>query len=427
MADFEPLVITHAEGCFLFTDDGRRLFDGVASLWCNIHGHQHPKINAAISDQLDRVAHVTTLGMSADITDRLAAKIACISPGDLSHVFFSSDGSSAVEAALKMAFQYWQQCEDAKPQKTKFLALSSAYHGDTTGAVSLGGIKFFHELFSPILFEPIRGPLPCSYRLPRDVDASLAADHYASEIERLLIEHHHTIAAIIMEPLVQGAAGLITHPAGLLSQVRSLCNQYDVLLICDEVATGFGRTGKWFACDHESVTPDILCLGKGITAGYLPMAATVARPIVFDAFLAESFQAKQFFHGHTFGGNPLAAAAALASIDLLEDSDTIETVEERRRYLLEKLSPLSKHKHVGDIRGRGLMFGIELVEDRMTKSVFPADQMIGQRVCQVATELGVWLRPLSDVVVIMPPLVATYEQLDQVSDVVIKAIQKVLP
>ena len=295
MAHYEPLAIRNAEGCWLTTTDGRRIFDGVSSLWCNVHGHRHPRIDAAVREQLDQVAHVTTLGMSGETTDRLAERLAQITPGDLSHVFFSCDGSSAVEAALKMAFQYWQQRRQPRGEKTKFLAFSQAYHGDTTGAVSLGGIKFFHQLFAPILFSPVRGPVPCTYRLPEGVTAETACEHYADEIQQLLHIHHAELAAVVMEPLVQGAAGMITHPVGLLSRIRKLCDEYDVLLICDEVATGFGRTGKLFACEHESVVPDILCLGKGLTGGYLPMAATIARPHIYEAFLGECPRPVSFF------------------------------------------------------------------------------------------------------------------------------------
>ncbi|MGI9471806.1 MAG: adenosylmethionine--8-amino-7-oxononanoate transaminase, partial [Rubripirellula sp.] len=358
MSDYEPLVVEKAEGCWLTTQEGRRLFDGVASLWCNVHGHRHPALDAAVRDQLDRVAHITTLGMSCATTEALADRLAEITPGDLSHVFFSCDGSSAVEAAIKMAFQYWHQRDDARPEKTNYLALGAAYHGDTTGSVSLGGIKYFHQLFAPILFSPIRGPVPCTYRLPANVAPESAADHYANEIESLLREHHETLAAVVMEPLVQGAAGMITHPPGLLRQVRKLCDQYEVLLICDEVATGFGRTGRLFACEHEGVTPDILCLGKGLTGGYLPMAATVARPHVYDAFLAPAAASRQFFHGHTYGGNPLAAAAALASLDLLEQTSLVAEVSGKGERLRERLAPLLSHPNVGSIRGRGLMVGI---------------------------------------------------------------------
>ncbi len=423
MAEYQPLAIERAEGCYLHTTDGRRLFDGVSSLWCNVHGHNHPAINDAITKQLNQVAHVTTLGMSAATTDRLAQRLVAVSPGDLSHVFFSCDGSSAVEAALKMAFQYWQQSDDRHPQKTQFLALSEAYHGDTTGAVSLGGIKFFHQLFAPILFSPIRGPLPCSYRLPEGVTANDAADFYASKIESILKQHHSTLAAVVMEPLVQGAAGMITHPIGLLARIRQLCDQYNVLLICDEVATGFGRTGKLFACQHEDITPDIMCLGKGLTAGYLPMAATLAKPKIYEAFLGKVAESKQFFHGHTFGGNPLAAAAALASMDLIEQSELIESVDNKAQRLRSRLDEkIGDHAHVGSIRGRSMMIGIELVQDRETKSPLDPKQGFGRKVCQAAIDRGVWIRPLGDVVIVMPPLVATDSQLDELADVVSDAI-----
>ncbi|WP_372719522.1 adenosylmethionine--8-amino-7-oxononanoate transaminase [Novipirellula sp.] len=440
MADFQNIVIERAEGCWLTTTSGERLFDGVASLWCNVHGHRNPKLDAAIRTQLDRVSHITTLGMSADITDRLAERLAEVTPGDLKHVFFSSDGSSAVEAALKMALQYWHLKHSAttpalepsstttptSTSKTRYLALSSAYHGDTTGAVSLGGIKYFHQLFAPIVFTPVRGPLPCSYRLPEGVHPDDACDYYANEIESLLKQHHAELAAVVMEPLVQGAAGMITHPTGLLARIRELCDRYDVLLIVDEVATGFGRTGRMFACDHEGVTPDILCMGKGITGGYLPMAATIARPHVFEAFLGKSSERKQFYHGHTFGGNPLAAAAAVASLDLFRDTNLTDTIDAKSQFLRECLAPLANHPHVGDVRGRGLMVGIELVADRESKMPFDSDRLIGRKVCERATELGAWIRPLGDVIVLMPPLVASDDELRFLANTVTQAIEEVL-
>lgn len=427
MADYQPLVIRHADGCLLTTTDGRELIDGVASLWCNVHGHRHPKLDAAVREQLDRVAHITTLGMSCETTERLAQRLVEITPGDLAHVFFSSDGSCAVEAALKMAFQYWQQRPDPQPKKTKFLALGSAYHGDTTGSVALGGIKYFHQLFAPILFQPIRGPVPCSYRLPGGIGADQACDFYAEQLEASIRQHHASLAAVVMEPLVQGAAGMITHPAGLLKRVRELCDRYDVLMIVDEVAAGFGRTGKLFACEHESVTPDILCLGKGLTGGYLPMAATIARPTIYDAFLAEPHEAKQFFHGHTFGGNPLAAAAALASIDLFFETNLLDSVHRSAERLRDRLSSLGDHPHVGDIRGREMMVGIELVADRETKQSFPAENQIGRRVCQRALDHGVWIRPLSDVIILMPPLSIDDHHLDRLADAVIESIEQEVP
>jgi adenosylmethionine-8-amino-7-oxononanoate aminotransferase len=419
MEEYQPLAIERAEGCILETTDGRKLFDGVSSLWCNIHGHSHSRINQAITQQLNKVAHVTSLGMSAATTDSLAERLVEVSPGDLSHVFFSCDGSSAVEAALKMAFQFWQQCADPQPNKTQYLALSQAYHGDTTGAVSLGGIKYFHQLFAPILFSPVRGPLPCTYRLPEGVTNENACEFYVNEIATLLKEHHASLAAVVMEPLVQGAAGMITHPEGLLAEVRRLCNEFDVLLICDEVATGFGRTGRLFACEHEAVTPDIMCLGKGITAGYLPMAATLARPKIYDAFLGETSASRQFFHGHTFAGNPLAAAAALTSLDLIAETDLIASVDRKADRLRSRIANLvGDHPNVGSIRGRGLMVGIELVKDRDSKMPFDAAEGVGRRACEASIDRGVWIRPLSDVIIVMPPLVASDKELDLLADVV---------
>lgn len=426
MATHEPLVIREADGCWLTTEDGKRLFDGVSSLWCNVHGHRHPVMDQAVRDQLDRVAHVTSLGMSCDTTEKLATKLAEITPGDLSHVFFSSDGSSAVEASLKMAIQYWHGRGDAKPEKTEYLALGSAYHGDTTGSVALGGIAHFHKLFAPILFQPRRGPTPCTYRLPDGIDRQHAADHYADRMEEIIREHHQKLAAVVMEPLVQGAAGMVTHPDGFLRRVRELCDRYEVLLICDEVATGFGRTGKMFACEHEGVTPDILCVGKGLTGGYLPMAATIARPHVYEAFLAPPTELKQFFHGHTFGGNPLAAAAAIASIDLFEKNRLCDSVQSKSNFLRGRLDAIAGHPHVGDIRGRGLMVGIELVQDRAARQPFDAAKLIGQRVCKHAIDNGVWVRPLGDVIVLMPPLVASEDELNRLAETVIEAIGSVV-
>ena len=423
MADHDPLVIQSGQGCWLTTTDGQKLFDGVSSLWCNVHGHRHAKLDSAIQEQLNRVAHVTTLGMSCQTTDDLAKRLTELTPGDLGHVFFSSDGSSAVEAALKMSFQYWQQLETPRPKKTRFLALGAAYHGDTTGAVSLGGIKYFHQLFAPILFSPVRGPIPCSYRVPHETNES-PLEHYTNQIKALLDEHHHELAAIVMEPLVQGAAGMITHPSGLLRNIRELCDHYEVLLICDEVATGFGRTGKMFACEHESVTPDILCLGKGLTGGYLPMAATVARPHIFNAFLAPATDSRQFFHGHTFGGNPLAAAVAMASLDLLTDPPFLETVATRGEYLRNRISRLlSDHPHVGDIRGRCMMVGIELVSDRSSRQSFSSEFQLGRAVCRRTVQNGVWIRPLGDVIILMPPLIATESELDMLATVVAESIK----
>lgn len=422
MALYDPMVIERGEGNWLIDCQGRRYLDAISSLWCNVHGHRHERINAAIREQLDRVAHVTSLGMGSATAAELAGRLVELTPAGLEHVFFSSDGSSAVEAALKMAFQYWRQTAPPQPERSRFVALGSAYHGDTTGSVSLGGVEHFHRLFAPILFDPLRGPCPDSYRRPEGLGVEQACQFYLDQMERLLREHRGEIVAVVMEPLVQGAAGLIMHPPGFLAGVRRLTHEHDVLLICDEVATGFGRTGRMFACDHEEVAPDILCLGKGLSGGYLPLAATVASHRVWEAFLGEPAENRQFFHGHTFGGNPLAAAAALASLDVFESEQTLERLPAKVEQLSQELAPLAAHPHVGDIRQRGMMVAVELVEDRASQRRFAPAEMRGRSVCRRATEAGVWIRPLGDVIVLMPPLSILESEIELIGQTVRGAI-----
>ncbi|MDH3718786.1 MAG: adenosylmethionine--8-amino-7-oxononanoate transaminase [Planctomycetota bacterium] len=414
MAEYEPLIIQRGDGCTLIDIDGNPYLDGVSSLWCNVHGHCHPRLNAAVRQQLDQIAHCTSLGMSHPATIQLARRLAQIAPPGLNHVFFSSDGSSAVEVALKMAFQYWRQCAEPRPEKTRFMALGDAYHGDTIGSVSVSGVERFHALFRPLLFDVIRLPLPDTYRLPDGVTRETATDHYLGQLEAALAEHHQQIAAMVIEPLVQGAAGMVTHPPGFLRGVRALTAKYDVLLIADEIATGFGRTGTMFACQQEDVSPDLMCLGKGLTAGYLPMAATLATDTIWQAFLGDYEESKTFFHGHTYGGNPLAAAVALASLDVFEEEKTLQQLPARIQRLGEHLVRIAEHPPVGDVRQCGLLAGIELVRDRPSKTAYSWEEKRGIRVCQHALREGVWLRPLGNVVVIMPPLSVSLEELDRI-------------
>ncbi|MEM1305450.1 MAG: adenosylmethionine--8-amino-7-oxononanoate transaminase, partial [Planctomycetota bacterium] len=329
MGDYEPLVIERAEGVWLHTADGRRLLDGASSMWCNVHGHNHPAINAAIREQLDRVAHCTSLGMGCDTTVRLAKRLADVAPGNLTRVLFSSDGSSAIEVALKAAFQYWRQCERPQPRRSKFLAFGNAYHGDTLGAASVGGIDRFHALFTPLLFDALRAPAPDRDALPYEVDEADAAAHYLQQVEAVFDEHGESLAAVVIEPLVQCAAGMVMHPEGFLRGLRELCDRHSVLLILDEIAVGFGKTGTLFACEQERVTPDFLCVGKGLTGGYLPMAATITSDRVYEAFLGESSSGRQLYHGNTFCGNPLAASAALACLDVFEREQTLTALPEK--------------------------------------------------------------------------------------------------
>jgi adenosylmethionine-8-amino-7-oxononanoate aminotransferase len=425
MANYEPLVIDSASGCVLTDIQGNTYIDAVSSLWCNVHGHQHPVINAAIRQQLDQVAHVTSLGMSNPTTIQLAKRLVDITPENLNHLFFSGDGSSSVEVAMKMAFQYWQQKSDPQPNKTQYIALGSAYHGDTLGSVSVGGVQRFHEMFKPLLFDVLRLDSPDTYRLPDGVTTTQdATQFYLNQLESLLQQHHSTIAAMIIEPVVQGAAGMIMQPSGYLAGVRQLTQKHDVLLIADEVAVGFGRTGAMFACNHEDIQPDLMCLAKGLTGGYITMAATLATTEIWKAFLGDS--SRTFYHGHTYSGNPLAAAAALANLDIFETEQTMVNVRERTEQLADLLKPLTDHRHVGDVRQRGLIVAIELVADKDNKTSFENIGASGSAVCKAALEQGVWLRPLRDTIVIMPPLSISESEITKIVTVVEQAICGVL-
>lgn len=402
--DDSPIVIERAEGNWLIDTDGKRYLDAISSLWVTVHGHRRIELDVAVKAQLDQVAHSTLLGLASVPSIALAKKLVSVAPEGLTRVFYSDSGSTAVEVAVKMAYQYWQLA--GRPQKQRFVALAEAYHGDTIGSVSVGGMDLFHERFRHLLFPVERIPTPHAYRWAgTDVlNESLAA------AETLLREKHESIAGLVVEPLVQGAAGMLMQPKGYLKGLEALCRKYDVLLICDEVATGFGRTGTLFAVEQEDVRPDFLCLAKGLTGGYLPLAATLATDRVYQAFLGSFGEAKTFFHGHTYTGNPLACAAALASLELFETDRTLERLGPVMDELQRGLDRLSAHRHVGDVRRRGAMVGIELVKDRTTKEPFAFDERIGFKVCLEARKHGVWLRPLGNVIVLMPPLSLTVEE-----------------
>ena len=413
MQDYDPLVIDSAEGIWLKDIHGRKYLDGVSSLWCNVHGHKHPKLDQAIRDQVDLVSHVTLLGSSNSTTVKLAKKLVDISPNGLNHVFFGSDGASAVEAALKMAFQYWRQKEEPE-SRSRFMALEFAYHGDTIGSVSLGGVDEFHKLFRPLLFDVVRLPSPSHLESSPELEDGIA-DRYLNRIREVFKEQARETAALIVEPLVQGAAGMIVHPDGFLRGLRMLCDEFNVLLIADEVAVGFGRTGKLFACEHENVTPDIMCLGKGLTGGYLPLSATLATSKVFNAFLGEQSDMKTLFHGHTFGGNPIAAAVALANIELFEAPGFFDAIGPAVSRLQENLNSILHHSAVKTTRQKGLMGAIELHDEAVGS---------GNRICHKARERNVLLRALSNVIVVMPPLVTPPDSIDLIFEAILYALDK---
>jgi len=412
MSNYDGLIIDTAQGCWLTDIEGNRYLDGASSLWCNIHGHRHPHIDQAIRDQLDRVAHVTNLGMSHPTTIRLAQRLVDLAPAGLEHVFFSSDGASSVEVAMKLAFQYWRQCDTPEPKRTTFLALGSAYHGDTLGTVSVGGVSRFHALFEPLLFPVLRGPCPDSYRLPAGIELGQATEHYLQGYRRIFEAHAGEIIAVLVEPLLQAAAGMVIQPAGFLSGLAMLCKEFDCLLIADEIAVGMGRTGKMFACEHESVDPDFLCIGKGLTGGYLPMSATLTSNRVWKAFLGKHEDSKSFLHGHTYGGNPLSAAAAHATLDVFVSERTLENLCPKIDLLRSRLDLLRSCSDVGDIRQFGMMAAIELVSDKATKIPIPWQEQRAGRVCRRALEMGVWLRPIGNIIPIVPPLSVTEKELE---------------
>jgi adenosylmethionine-8-amino-7-oxononanoate aminotransferase len=423
----EHPVIVSGEGCWLVDSDGNRYLDGVAAIWTNVHGHCRKEINEAVKAQVDRLEHSTLLGLASEQPAILAGLLAQVTPAPLTRVFYSDNGSTAMEIAIKMAFQYFRQQGGAAARKSRFICLKNAYHGDTLGAVSIGGIDIFHEVFRPLLFPAIHAPSPYCYRCEcgGSGDSTNCALYCLQRMEELVRDHAHELAAVVMEPLLQGAGGMIVHPRGYLKGVRDICDRHGILLIADEVATGFGRTGTMFACQQEGVCPDIMALSKGITGGYLPLAATMTTERIFEGFLGEYRELRTFFHGHTFTGNPVACAAAIASMGLFETDGLLESLQGTIAHLGRRLKKLQGMDHVGDIRQAGMAAGIELVADQGDKTPYPWEEKVGMRVCLEARRHGIFLRPLGNVVVIFPPLVISLPELDFLMDGVERAIETV--
>lgn len=396
--DEQPLVIDRAQGIYLIDSEGKVYIDGVSSLWVNVHGHRHPHIDCAVKAQVDKLAHSTLLGLANTPAVELSKKLVEIAPRGLSKVFYSDNGSTSVEIALKMAYQYWQNT--GVPKKTGLVHLNNSYHGDTLGAVSVGGIGLFHEVYRGLIFK--------TYALKKKgVDV-------IAEFEALLKKDADKIAALVVEPMVQGAAGMILWPRGVLREFRRLCTAHNVFLIVDEVATGFGRTGKMFACQHEGVTPDFLCMAKGITGGYLPLAATLTTKRVYEGFLFDYKSYKTFFHGHTYTGNPLACAAALANLEVFKKEKTLTTLAPKIKLMADRLKMFYNLPRVKEVRQCGLMVGVELHGS--------LQERLGARVCQHLRRYGVILRPLGNVIVIMPPLAIRHDELDYVLAAVRRSI-----
>ena len=412
MAEYVRLPRVHVErgeGCWLFDGAGRRYLDANASVWTNVHGHNDPDLNAALREQLEKVAHSTYLGLSHPVGAALGRRLADLAPEGLDRVVFSDNGSNAIEIALKQSFQFWQLV--GKPAKQKVVGLEGAYHGDTFGTMSVGDSRGFHGRFARWSFETHTLPRPtCVERGGRVFEASMEAS--LSALETLLERESGQIASVIMEPWVQGAAGMQLQPRGFLREVASLCRRYDVHLILDEVFVGFGRMGSFFVCEQEGVAPDFLCLAKGLAAGYLPLAATLSSEAIYEAFLGDFDSGRGFYHGHTFTGNPLAAAVALKSIEKL---DTYMASGRLQRCIetfgRELCQAFEGHPCVKALRQRGLAAAIDLCPAGDPEASWPANDRMGMRVCVAAREQGLLLRPLLDSILIAPPIVIAEEEI----------------
>jgi lysine---8-amino-7-oxononanoate aminotransferase len=414
----EPLIVERADGVRLVDVDGRSYYDGNSSMWLNVHGHRKAELDRAIAAQLGKVAHSTLLGQGSVPAIELAERLVGIAPEGLGKVFYSDSGAEAVEIALKLAIGYWRRL--GRTEKRMLVSMRNAYHGDTVGALSVGGIDLFHAEFEPLLFSTRKVSYPYPYRF-EGTEAECTAACLA-ELEADLAAHAEETAALVVEPIVQGAAGMIVMPPGFLGEVAALCRRHDVLLVADEVATGFGRTGRLFACEHEDVHPDLLATGKGITGGYLPLAATFVTDAIYEAFLGEHADLRTFYHGHSYTGNQLACAAALANLDLFEGDHIVERVGESAELAAARLTAVAALPHVGEVRQRGLMVGVELVADRRSKQPYDWTLATGARVCRRARELGMITRPLGDVVTFLPPLATEMDDLEAMLDILGQAV-----
>lgn len=428
MKDYEtlpPIVIDHGKGVYLYDKNGKRYLDVVSSWWCNLLGHCNEKISARMKQQLDKLEHVIFANFTHEPAIQLCERLVQILPKGLCKFNFSDNGSAAIECALKMAFQY--QYQTGHPEKKRFMALSEGYHGETIGALSVGGLDLYAEIYKPMLMDIVRVEAPDCYRCPYGECRDTCQCECFQQAEEALSKYGQEIAAFIMEPLVQGSAGMRIYPPLYLKKLREACDRYGVLLIADEIATGFGRTGKLFACDHAGITPDILCMSKGLTGGYLPMAITVTTQEIYDAFYDDYNKGKAFMHSHTYSGNPLACSAALAVQDILEEEQILEHAAQRADYLHEQLmNALGGHPNVGEIRHIGLINGIELVADRKTKTPFPSEDRVGYQIYKRALQEGVIFRPLGDVIYFNPPLIIKEEEIDEAVAVCKKVITETL-
>lgn len=409
-----PLLIDRAEGLFLFDAEGNRYYDAISSWWCVVHGHGHPRIREAVTRQMERLDHVLFAGITHTPAVRLASRLAAIAPEGLSRVFFSDNGSTAVEVALKMSLQCWRNL--GREERTGFVCLDRGYHGDTTGCMSVSGVEAFLRAFRPILFPSRRVSAPYCYRCPEGKTYPECGVSCVDALGTALREGGETVAAVILEPLLLAAGGMVVYPPEYLARAAALARAHGVHLILDEVATGFGRTGTMFACQQAGVSPDFLCLSKGLTGGTMPLAATITTAEVYNSFLGDPDGGKTFYHGHTYTANPVGCAAALASLDLLEEEEVVDRVARLAPRLAEGARALAELPLVGDVRGIGMVAALELVRDKETKEALPGTAPVFHEIRREGLRRGLFLRPLGNVVYLFLPEAVTREDLDDILD-----------
>lgn len=420
----EPIIIENGKGIYVWDKKGNKYIDAVSSWWVNTLGHSNDRINKALCSQANKIEHVIFAGFTHEPAIELAERLVKLSAEKLTKVFFSDNGSTAVEVALKMAYQYWLQ--KGFEQKSKFVALKNSYHGDTLGTVAIGGVDLFHKLYKPLLFDIFQADSPYCYRCPVGKCKENCNIECLDSMEDILKEHSEEIAGVIIEPLVQGAGGMIIYPVEYLKKVRALCDKYNVLLIDDEVAMGFGRTGKMFAYEHAGITPDMVCLAKGITAGYLPLAVTITTNEVYSAFYDDYEKCKTFYHGHSFTGNPLAASVAVENLKIHEEDNIVESLQPKILKLEQELKKFKDLPYVGDVRQMGMVAAVEIVKDKATKEPFDFEDRIGQKIYKEALKLGAILRPMGNAMYFMPPFIITEDEIEQMTNIAYKAIKAAL-
>lgn len=418
-----PVPITHGEGVYLYDADGNRYIDGVSSWWVNLFGHSNKRLNRAMREQAEKVSHHIFAGMTHEPAVTLAQRLCTLAPGEMSRVFFTDNGSSAVEAAMKMSFQYWQQ--SGHPEKTRFVSLTDAYHGETIGALSVSGCELYRDIYKPILLDGFQAQGPDCFRCQYGQHRETCSQDCFINLEKIVANNADQIAAVIIEPLVQGAAGMRVYPPDYLKRLRKLCDTYNIHYIADEIAVGFGRTGRMFANEHAGTAPDLLCLSKGITGGYMPLAVVLSTEKIYDAFYDDYESLKAFLHSHSYSGNPLACAVANEVLDIFEDEQMLDSIQPKIKLLQDAKTEFEKHPYIGEMRQCGMIAALEMVQNKSDRSPFPWEERRGFEVYKHALSLGAILRPLGNVVYFMPPLTITPAELERLLEIALDSINHV--